>query len=314
MTVKLMRNLRGVLLAVTAVSGWGSGSPAMAQTGANWLESGGVPQGTRFSALADITPANVPALTEEFAIPTGSVGAHEGGPLVVGDIMYVVTPWPNKLVALDLAHGGQVLWTYAPADSGSGAGHNGRANRGAAYSNGLVVFCELDGHVAAVNAKTGAVAWRTQVTDPNVTQETLPIAPIVVNGKVIIGDSLSEMGARGVVRALSLATGKLLWQAYNTGPDTDVLIDKTTKPFYAKDQGANLGATSWPGMSWQQGGATVWEWMTVRPGNEPAVLRHVATRHVQRRSAPRRQQVGRLGICAQSRYRQGCVGLSADPE
>jgi alcohol dehydrogenase (cytochrome c) len=103
------------------------GGAAMAQTGANWLESGGVPQGTRFSSLAEITPANVGGLVEEFAIPTGSVGAHEGGPLVVGSITYVVTPWPNKPIALDLAHGGQVLWTYAPANSGSGPGHNGRA-------------------------------------------------------------------------------------------------------------------------------------------------------------------------------------------
>ncbi len=260
------RSLRAAMLGAASMIGLGSTGSALAQTGKNWVESGGVPQGTRYSALSDVTPANVSGLVEEFAIPTGSVGAHEGGPLVVGNIMYVVTPWPNKLIALDLANGGKVLWTYAPANSGAGPGHNGRANRGAAYANGLVVFCQLDGHVAAVNATTGVEAWRTQVTDPNVTQETLPIPPIVVNGKVIIGDSLSEMGARGVVRALSLATGKLVWQAYNTGPDADVLIDKNTKPYYAKDQGANLGATSWPGMSWQQGGGTVWEWMTYDKG------------------------------------------------
>jgi alcohol dehydrogenase (cytochrome c) len=258
--------MRDALLAATAVVGWGCFHQALAQTGANWLEAGGVPQGTRFSTLADITPANVGGLVQEFAVPTGAKGAHEGGPLVVGTTMYVVTPWPNKLIALDLTQAGKVLWTYAPPESGSGAGHNGRANRGAAYSNGLVVFCELDGHVAAVNATTGKQVWRTQVTDPNVTQETLPIAPIVVHGRVIIGDSLSEMGARGVVRALSLTTGKLVWQAYNTGPDSDVLIDANTKPFYLKDKGANLGATTWPGQSWQQGGGTVWEWMTYDPG------------------------------------------------
>lgn len=253
--------LVGAALAICA----GAEPRAHAQAGANWVESGGVPQGTRYSTLADITPANAATLTEEFAIPTGVLGAHEGGPLVVGTVMYVVTPWPNKLLALDLTKNGAVLWTYAPPNSGAGAGHNARANRGAAYANGLVVYCELDGHVVAVDATTGAAVWRVQVTDPNVTSETLPIAPIIVNGKVIIGDSLSEMGARGAVRALDLATGKLLWTAYNTGPDKDVLIDGSFKPYYAKDQGPDLGATSWPGTSWQEGGGTVWEWMTYDP-------------------------------------------------
>jgi alcohol dehydrogenase (cytochrome c) len=250
---------------VAAIAGLAVPEAALAQSGANWVEPGGVPQGTRYSSLNAITTGNVGTLVEDFSFATGALGAHQGGPLVVGSTLYVVTPYPNKLIALDLGHGGAVLWTYAPANSRSGTGHNGPGNRGAAYSNGLVVYCELDGHVVAVNATTGVPAWRTQVTDPDVTSETLPIAPIIVNGKVIIGDSLSEMGARGIVRALDLATGKLLWKAYNTGPDSDVLIDSTFKPYYPKDQGANLGATSWPATAWQQGGATVWEWMTYDP-------------------------------------------------
>ena len=129
----------------------------------------------------------------------------------------------------------------------------------------LVVYCELDGHVVAVNATNGQQVWRTQVTDPNVSSETLPIAPIIVNGKVIIGDLLSEMGARGLVRALDLQTGKLIWQAYSTGPDSDVLIDTMFKPFYPKDQGPNLGSTTWPGKLWQHGGSTTWEWLTYDP-------------------------------------------------
>ncbi len=238
---------------------------ARAQTGATWEQAGGVVQGTRYSTLAAITPANVAGLVEEFSVPTGVAGAHEGGPLVVGSVMYVVTPWPNKLIAIDLAHNGAVLWTVAPPNSAAGKGHNFPANRGAAYANGLVVYCELDGHVVAVNATTGALAWRTQVTDPNVTSETLPTAPIIVNNKVIIGDSLSEMGARGAVRALDLTTGKLIWTAYNTGPDKDVLIGPGFKPYYAKDQGTNLGATTWPGTLWTVGGSTVWEWLTYDP-------------------------------------------------
>jgi lanthanide-dependent methanol dehydrogenase len=206
------------LLATTLLAAGAYSGTAMAQAGANWVEAGGVPQGTRYSTLNAITQGNVATLTEEFSYPTGVLGAHEGGPLVVGSVMYIVTPWPNKLIALDLAHNGALLWTYAPSNSASAKGHNSPANRGPAYANGLVVYNELDGHVVAVNASTGAAVWRTQVTDPNVSSETLPTATIIVNGKVIIGDSLSEMGARGSVRALDLQTGKLLWQAYNTGP------------------------------------------------------------------------------------------------
>ncbi len=257
--------LRAFLMAATLIGGAALPSAAMAQAGAQWVESGGVPQGTRYSTLTDITSANASSLTEEFSFPTGVIGAHQGGPLVIGSTMYVVTPFPNKLIALDLNHPGTVLWTYSPPNSQSATGHNSRGNRGAAYANGLVVYTTLDGHVVAVNAATGTQAWNTKVTDPNVSSETLPCAPIIVNGKVIIGDSLSEMGARGSVRALDLKSGKLLWQAYNTGPDSDVLIDSTFKPYYAKDQGTNLGATTWKGTQWQQGGSTVWEWLTYDP-------------------------------------------------
>ncbi len=77
---------------------------AAAQTGATWEQSGGTPQGTRYSRLKDITVANAATMTEEFSFATGTIGAHQGGPLVVGTTMYVVTPWPNKLIALDLTN------------------------------------------------------------------------------------------------------------------------------------------------------------------------------------------------------------------
>ncbi len=256
---------RTSLAAATMLAGAAMPLAAWAQAGANWTESGGVPQGTRFSTLTDITTANVGTLTEDFSYPTHTIGAHEGGPLVVNNVMYIVTPWPNKLIALDLTRHGKELWTYQPATSATAKGHNFVANRGAAYANGMVVYTELDGHVDAVDAGTGQVVWRTKVTDPDKDSETLPAAPIIVHNKVIIGDSLSEMGARGSVRALDLNTGKLLWQAYATGPDSDVLIDANFHPYYAKDQGKDLGASSWPGTLWKHGGSTSWEWFTYDP-------------------------------------------------
>jgi alcohol dehydrogenase (cytochrome c) len=250
-----------LLLASTALSG-----AATAQTAANWTTAGGMPQGTRYSSLADITPANVGTLTEEFAYPTGTKGSHQGSPLVVGNVMYVVTPFPNRLIALDLTHPGTALWTFDPNPAGFARGLTccDIVNRGAAYAQGLVVYTLLDGNVVAVNAKTGQQAWRTKVAHPW-QGETLNTAPIIVNGKVIFGSSGSEMGVRGSVRALDLATGKLLWQAYATGPDADVLIGSSFHPYYAKDRGANLGETTWPGTMWKQGGGTSWAWITYDP-------------------------------------------------
>lgn len=82
--------------------------------GAEWTTPSGSQQGTRFSSLADITPANVATLTEEFSFSTGSRASHQGQPLVVDRTMYIVTPFPNKLIALDLDNPGTTRWTYSP--------------------------------------------------------------------------------------------------------------------------------------------------------------------------------------------------------
>ena len=166
------------------------GTAAPVQTTADWTTAGGTPQGTRFSALTDITPANAGTLVEEFAYPTGTKGSHQGSPLVVGKVMYVVTPFPNKLIALDLTHPGKALWTFNPQPAGYARGLTccDIVNRGAAYANGLVVYTLLDGNVVAVNALTGTQVWRTKVAEPW-NGETLNGAPIIVNGKVIFGSS-----------------------------------------------------------------------------------------------------------------------------
>lgn len=239
---------------------------AMAQAGAEWTTPAGVLQGTRYSALTDITSANVGTLKEEFNYATGTKASHQGGPLVVGNVMYVVTPFPNKLIALDLTKPGTALWTFDPHTNGyaRGVACCDVVNRGASYANGLIVYNLLDGNTVAVKATTGVQAWRTKLADPQA-GETLTGAPIVVNNKVIVGNAGAELGVRGWVQALDVNTGAVLWKAYNTGPDSDVLIDQNFKPYYAKDQGTNLGVNTWQGNEWQQGGATAWAWMTYDP-------------------------------------------------
>ena len=134
-------------------------------------------------------------------------------------------------------------------------------NRGAAYSDGLIVYSLLDANVVAVDAETGMQRWRARVGDINV-GETFTAAPIVVHDKVIIGNSGGELGVRGYVAALDLKTGRELWRAFNTGPDSEVCIGAQFKPFYEKDRGVDLGKTTWPGEQWKLGGSTVWGWFS----------------------------------------------------
>jgi lanthanide-dependent methanol dehydrogenase len=234
--------------------------------GAQWLTPSGTPGGSRFSVLSDINAANVSALVEDFAFPTGTIASHQGQPLVVGDTMYIVTPFPNKLIALDLTRPGTKRWTFDPAADiyARGVACCDVVNRGAVYADGKIIYNVLDDTTVAVDATTGKLAWRRKLGDPT-TGETMTGAPIVANGKVIVGNAGGELGIRGWVQALDVKTGQTAWKAYNTGPDADVLIGPRFKPFYAKDRGTDLGATSWPGTMWKQGGATSWAWFTYDP-------------------------------------------------
>ncbi|MFO1341243.1 MAG: PQQ-dependent dehydrogenase, methanol/ethanol family [Burkholderiaceae bacterium] len=234
--------------------------------GDEWTTPSGTLQGTRYSQLAQITPANAGTLVEEFAFPTNATASHQGQPLVVGHTMYVVTPFPNKLIALNLDAPGTTRWTYTPGADvyARGVACCDTVNRGATYADGKVIYNVLDTTTVAVDAVTGKEVWRARLGDP-ATGETMTGAPIVVNGKVIVGNSGGELGVRGWVQALNLKNGKPVWKAYNTGPDAEVLIGPNFHAHYAKDQGTDLGASSWPGSLWQQGGSTSWGWLTYDP-------------------------------------------------
>jgi PQQ-dependent dehydrogenase (methanol/ethanol family) len=116
----------------------------------------------------------------------------------------------------------------------------------------------------AVDAKTGQEAWATKVADFN-KGATLTGAAVIVKDKVYVGVSGAELGVRGWIKALSLKTGEVLWTAYSTGPDEEVLIDADTKPFYPLDRGKDLGVKSWPTDQWKLGGGTVWGWISHDP-------------------------------------------------
>jgi lanthanide-dependent methanol dehydrogenase len=245
------------------------GARALGADGADdgqWTAAGKDPANTRFSRLAEITAANVAGLELAWSFDTGSRSGHEGAPLVVGDTLYVITPFPNRLIALDLARGGAVKWRYEPPAERAAAGVAccDVVNRGGAYAHGKIFYATLDGYALAVDAATGAEAWRTQLGDIN-QGETITMAPIVVGDRVLVGNSGGELGVRGWLAGLDAATGALAWRAYSTGPDREVLIGPRFRPFYALDRGPDLGITTWPPDRWRQGGGTVWGWLSYDP-------------------------------------------------
>ena len=222
---------------------------------------------TRFSGLAEINAGNVKDLKTAWTFSTGSVRGHEGAPLVVGNTMYVVTPFPNELYALDLTQpGAPARWVYKPEPSpaAQGVACCDVVNRGAAYADGKIFYNTLDNHTVAVDAETGEEVWKTLLGDIN-KGETMTMAPLVVKGKVLVGNSGGEFGVRGWITALDAASGRIAWRAYNTGPDREVLIGPSFKPFYAQDRGKDLGVSTWPPGRWQTGGGTVWGWISYDP-------------------------------------------------
>src|SRR3954467_170035 len=222
---------------------------------------------TRYSALSQITIQNVGQLKPAWTFSTGVTRGHEAAPLVVENTMYIVTPFPNYLYALDLTQpGAPAKWTYKPnpALASQGVACCDLVNRGAAYYDGKIYFNSLDATTHAVDAKTGKEVWSTRVGDINKGESTT-MAPLVVKGKVLVGNSGGEFGVRGWLTALDAKTGKLAWRAYHAGPDADVLIGSRFKPFYSHDKGKDLGVSTWPGDAWKIGGGGVWGWISYDP-------------------------------------------------
>ncbi|HET9742625.1 MAG TPA: PQQ-dependent dehydrogenase, methanol/ethanol family [Terriglobales bacterium] len=232
-----------------------------------WVNPAGDYANTRYSPLSQINAKNVQNLHAVGTFSSGIAHGHEGQPLVVNNTMYFVTPYPNYVFALDLTKPGYPMkWKFDPhPDPRSiGVACCDIVNRGASYANGKIIFNTLDGHTIALDANTGAQVWKTQVTDLDL-GETITMAPWVIKNVVLVGDSGGELGVRGKLTALDVNTGKLLWRAYNSGPDTDARIGPDFKPYYKKDQGKDLGVTTWTPDQWKRGGGTVWGWISYDP-------------------------------------------------
>ncbi|MGE0459171.1 MAG: PQQ-binding-like beta-propeller repeat protein, partial [Bauldia sp.] len=218
--------------------------------------------GWNYSELDQVTLDNVTDLQIAWTWQVGILDSHEASPLVVGDTMYIVSPKPNYVYALDLTQNGVIKWEFRPdmnVEEATRQGCCGAQTRGLNYAEGKIFFNTLDGQVFGLDATTGEALWRTVGADLSVGETTVGNM-IVIGDLVIAGNAGGERGVRGKVQAFDINNGNLQWVMYNMGPDNEVGIGPRFNPFYADDKQGSL--VTWYGDSWRRGGGTVWGYFT----------------------------------------------------
>ncbi|WP_372527014.1 pyrroloquinoline quinone-dependent dehydrogenase [Piscinibacter sp.] len=182
---------------------------------ANFLHSNMSYAQTRYYPATQINTGNVAKLKPAFVFQTEVLESMETAPIVVDGIMYVTTSY-NHVYAVDAATGKE-YWHYKHKMGSVTTYCCGPNNRGVAIMGNRVYMGTLDAKLVSLDAKTGKVLWSTQIADPELGySETM--APVAVNGKVLIGTNGGEYGIRGFVKAFDANDGKLLW-TFNTIPD-----------------------------------------------------------------------------------------------
>jgi len=218
-----------------------------------WTMSNKNYSATRYSTLNQINTGNVKDLKVAWTFSTGVLRGHEGGPLVIGNTMYVHTPFPDIVYALDLTkEGAPVKWKYVPKQDPQviPVACCDTVNRGLAYADGMLFLNQLDTNTVALDAGTGKEVWKVKQGDYK-TGQTITAAPMVVKDKVISGISGGEFGVRGFVTANDVKTGKQIWRMYSTGPEAEV--------------GFPGSVETWKGDEWKRGGGTTWGWYSYDP-------------------------------------------------
>ncbi len=266
----LLASSVAALLSAPSIASANNGVEKLTKNPANWATALGNYAGTRYSKLNQINTKNVKNLQPAWSFSTGVLRGHEGGPLVIGDVIYIHTPFPNTVYALDQATQ-SVIWEYTPsmdADVTIPVMCCDTVNRGLAYGDGKIFLQQSDTVLTALDAKTGQRIWSVQNGDPKLGM-TNTQAPLVVKDKVLTGIAGGEFGVRGFLAAYDIKTGQLAWKGYSMGPDGDTLINpnKTTtwKDGKVTKVGKNSGTATWEGDQWKIGGGTTWGWYSYDP-------------------------------------------------
>src|SRR5215831_5598349 len=231
----IMRNLLvTTCLGAAAVFAAGTASAndeliKMSQNPKDWVMPAGTYDNQRYSKLNQINAQNVGKLQAAWTFSTGVLRGHEGGPLIIGNIMYVHTPFPNKVYALDLSQDNKILWKYEPKQDPNVIPVMccDTVNRGLSYGDGKIFLHQADDKLVALDAKTGKPVWTATNGDPAKGQ-TGTSAPFVIKNKVLVGTSGGEFGVQCSMTAYDIKDGKQVWKAYSEGPDDQILVDDKT--------------------------------------------------------------------------------------
>ncbi|HXI30445.1 MAG TPA: PQQ-dependent dehydrogenase, methanol/ethanol family [Vicinamibacterales bacterium] len=203
----------------------------------DWLMVRRTYDGWNYSPLDQITRSNATRLQPLWVFATGATNGHEAPALVNRGVMFVATPG-NQVLALD-AKRGALLWRYRrPLPEDVVLAHP--TSRGVALYGDKVFFAAGEAVLVALDAATGTERWTARVED-NSKGYYMTLAPLVADGKVIVGASGGELGVRGFVAAYDPDTGKQLWRTYS--------VPAPGEP----------GSETWPkGDQWKTGGGSVW--------------------------------------------------------
>ena len=235
----------------------------------NWASQAGDYANHRYSDLKQINASNVGKLQVAWSMSTGVLRGHEGAPLVIGDTMYVHTPFPNNVFAVNLKDQ-SFKWKYEPKQDADVIPVMccDTVNRGLAYGDGKIFLQQADTTLVALDMNTGKVVWSAKNGDPKI-GETNTNAPHVFKDKVLTGISGGEFGVRGRLIAYDIKTGKKVWTAYSTGPDAEMLVDPSKTMTWTNGKMAPVGKDSslksWQGDQWKIGGGTTWGWYSYDP-------------------------------------------------
>ena len=261
----LLTTCIGAALAASSASG-NEQLQKMSQNPKDWVMPTGNYANTRYSELKQITAANVGKLQAAWTFSTGVLRGHEGGPLIIGDVMYVHGPFPNPVFALDLNNDGKILWKYEPRQDPNVIPVMccDTVNRGLSYADGKLFLNQADATLVALDAKTGKVVWQATNGDPK-KGETGTSAPMVVKDKVLVGISGGEFGVPCHVTAYNLSDGKLVWRAFSSGPDSQIMVDPQKTTELGKPVGADSSLKTWQGDQWKIGGGCTWGWISYDP-------------------------------------------------
>ncbi len=240
---------------------------------ANWLTYAGSYKSQRYTQLDQINKQNVTQLKPAWVYQLRTGGVFETSPVVVDGVMYMTEP-PSTVTAIDVRTG-RPLWSWTPKipDDVIVIG-SPPVNRGVAVLDNMVYAGSIAGHLAALDAKSGALRWDVAVDD-NKIGYYLTLAPLAIDGKIIVGVSGAENGIRGFVDAYDAKTGKRVWRRHT--------IPAPGEP----------GNETWGGKdSWKTGGGSTWLTGSYDPRTEAAVLagRQPGTR-LERRFSSGRQSL-----------------------